>query len=157
MLKPWESGQEQGWLDSFRVRTPFAPWFSEIDAYGHVSNVHYGRYLEVGRMQYFARIGDPEPLEHQFPFAHVVAEQHIRYMERCFYDEPLAILTKMTAFGRSSATLEQAIVGPDGAMRAVASTVIVRNNGSESKAWTSAQREAIAAFEGFQSSSVREF
>lgn len=157
MLKPWESGQEQSWLQSFRVRTPFAPWFSEIDAYGHVSNVHYGRYLEVGRMNYFSQIGDPEPVEHQFPFAHVVAEQHIRYIERCFYNEQLTILTKMTEFGRSSATLEQAIVDSGGKMRAVASTVIVRNNGHESKAWTPAQRDAIASFEGFQSSSVREF
>lgn len=157
MLKLWESGQEQHWLQSFTVRTPFAPWFSEIDSFGHVSNVHYCRFFEMGRMHYFSTIGDPEPVEHRFPFAHVVAEQHIRYIGRCFYNDELVILTKITEFGRSSATLEQAIVGADGPMRAIASTVIVRNNGEESKPWTPAQREAIAKFEGFMSSSVREF
>ena len=157
MLRPWESGRESAWLETFRVRTPFAPWYSEIDSYGHVSNVHYCRYFEMGRMHYFSEVGDPEPVEKQFPFAHVVAEQRIRFMERCFYDEKLLIVTKIAEFGRSSATLEQAIVDESGTMRAVAVTVIVRNNGEESKAWTAAQREAVGKFEGFQNSGTGEF
>jgi len=154
MLKLWDSGNEQGWLDSFVVRVPLRTWYSEIDSYGHVSNIVYPRYFEMGRMQYFKHIGDPEPADGIFPFAHVIAEQHIRYIERCLYDEELAALTKLTELGRSSATLEQAIVGKDRTMRAIAMTVIVHNDAKESKPWTPAQREAIAKFEGFQSSSA---
>lgn len=157
MLKLWDSGNEQTWLSSFQVHSALRPWYSEIDSYGHVSNIVYTRYFEMGRMQYFKHIGDPEPADGIFPFPHVIAEQHIRYIERCLYDEELNVVTKITEFGRSSATLEQAIIAKGGSLRAIAMTVIVHHNAKESKPWTTAQREAIAKFEGFQSSSVREF
>jgi len=109
-------------------------------------------------MHYFKTVKDPAPEPGVvFAFAHVIAEQHVRYMERCFFDEELAVLSKITELGRSSATFEQAIVGADRKMRAVATTVVVHHGHHESKQWTTSQREAIAAFEGFQSSSVREF
>jgi YbgC/YbaW family acyl-CoA thioester hydrolase len=158
MLKLWDAGQENTWLASFRVRTPFVPWYDEIDSFGHVSNIVYPRYFEFGRMQYFKTVKDPEPdTGVVFPFAHVIAEQHIRYIDRCFFDEQLTVLSKITELGRSSASFEQAIIGADGKMRAIATTVVVHHSSHESKQWTTSQREAIAAFEGFQSSSVREF
>lgn len=158
MLKLWDAGQEQSWLGSFKDRSPFVPWYDEIDSFGHVSNIVYPRYFEYGRMNYFKTVKDPEPAPGVvFPFAHVIAEQHIRYMDRCFFDEELAVLSKVTELGRSSATFEQAIVGADGKMRAIAVTIVVHHSKAESKAWSTSQREAIAAFEGFQSSSVREF
>ena len=158
MLKLWDTGQEHTWLASFHVRSPFVPWYDEIDSFGHVSNIVYPRYFEFGRMQYFKTVKDPEPEPGvAFPFAHVIAEQHIRYINRCFFDEDLAVLSKITELGRSSATFEQAIVGADGKMRAIATTVVVHHSHHETKQWSTSQREAIAAFEGFQSSSVREF
>jgi len=156
MLKLWDTGQEPSWLGSFKVRSPFVPWYDEIDSFGHVSNIVYPRYFEFGRMQYFKTVRDPEPAHGVvFPFAHVIAEQHIRYIDRCFFDEDLAVLSKIMELGGSSATFEQAIVGTDGKMRAVATTVVVHQSQHETKQWTTSQREAIAAFEGFQSSSVR--
>ena len=155
MLKLWEPGQEAEWLKSFEVRSGVRPWYSEIDSFGHVSNVHYCRYFEMGRLQYFKAVGDPDPTKGVFPFAHVLAEQHVRFIERCFYDEHLDVLTKIIELGRSSATIEQAIVKDD-QMRAVAMTVIVHNVNGETLPWSTAQREAIAKFEGFLSS-AREF
>jgi len=157
MLTLWEPGQERAWLDSFRVRTPFQPRYCEIDAYGHVSAVMYDAYLEQGRVDYFTSIGDPEAEVDGFPFAHVVAEQSTRYICSCFFREELSVLTKLTELGRSSATVEQAIVDRARVMRAIASTVIVHNDGKQNYPWTTAQREAIAKFEGFLTSSVREF
>ncbi|GAC1654643.1 MAG: hypothetical protein NVS9B12_05320 [Vulcanimicrobiaceae bacterium] len=156
MLKLWETGQERAWLGSFSVRCPLRPWYDEIDSYGHVSNIEFPRYFEFGRMQYFKTVGDPEPQDGAFPFAHVIAEQHVRYMGRLYYDEPLEVLTKITELGSSSAGFEQAIVDGSGDMRAIAQTVVVHTRERESAAWTNAQREAIAKFEGFQTSSVRE-
>ena len=157
MLKLWDAGQEDSWLQSFKVRSPFRPWYDEIDSYGHVSNIEFPRYFELGRMQYFKTVGDPEPSDGTFPFAHVLAEQHMRYMARLYYDEPLEVLTKITELGSSSAGFEQVILGEDLKMRAIARTVIVHTDNRESAAWSNLQREAIAKFEGFQSSSVREF
>ena len=157
MLTLWAPGQERAWLDTFRMRTPFQPRYSEIDTYGHVSVVMYDAYFEQGRMDYFSQIGDPSSDGHPFPFAHVIAEQHIRYIESCFFREDLAVLTKVSELGRSSATVEHAIVDRDNALRAIASTVIVHNDGRQNLPWTGEQREAIAKFEGFLTSSVREY
>jgi len=157
MLTLWAPGQERAWLDSFRMRTPFQPRYCEIDTYGHVSVVMYDAYLEQGRMEYFSQIGDPSDAGEPFPFAHVIAEQSIRYIASCFFREDLAVLTKVGELGRSSATVEQAIVDRDNALRAISSTVIVHNDSRQNLPWTSAQRDAIARFEGFLTSSVREY
>ena len=157
MLKLWDAGQEDTWLHSFHVRSALRPWYDEIDTYGHVSNVMFPRYFEFGRLQYFKTIGDPDPIDGVFPFAHIVAEQHVRFMHRVFYDEPLEVLTKITELGSSSAGFEQAIVDNGNRMRAIAKTIVVHVHKHESAPWSNAQREAIAKFEGFQSSSVREF
>ena len=117
----------------------------------------YDAYFEQGRMEYFVSIGDQSDTNAPFPFPHVIAEQSIRYVASCYFREDLQVLTKITELGRSSATVEQAIVDRDNTMRAIASTVIVHNDGRQNLPWTTEQREGIARFEGFMTSSVREF
>lgn len=108
-------------------------------------------------MQYLARVADPEPLDGAFPFSHVVAEQHVRFIGPLLYDEPLEVLTKVVALGSSSAGFEQAITGGDDrALRAVARTVIVHTRNRKSSAWTGAQRAALATFEDFPNPGARE-
>ena len=116
----------------------------------------YDAYLEQGRMEYFVAIGDSGAAGAVFPFPHVIAEQSIRYIASCYFREDLEVLTKITELGRSSATVEQAIVDRNDALRAIASTVVVHNDGRQSYPWTAGEREAIARFEGFLTSSVRE-
>jgi len=158
MLRLWETGGESAWIDSFRHRMLFRPRYSEIDSYGHVGNVVYPTIFEAGRMEYLADVGDPEWHEGLiFAFGHVVAEQHVRYIARCFFNEEYNVLTKIGELGHSSATMEQAIVGPDGSLRAIARTVIVHNDGHETKPWTDAQSRAISEYEGFVTAAVREF
>jgi len=156
MLTLWQADQERAWLTGFRARTAFQPRYSEIDSYGHVSAVAYDAYFEQGRMEYLDGIGDPAQADALFPFAHVVVEQSIRYIASCYFREDLAVLTKIVELGRSSATLEQAIVDRDERIRAIARTVIVHNDGQRGQPWTTAQREAIARFEGFLTSAVGE-
>ena len=116
----------------------------------------YDAYLEQGRMEYFVGIGDSAGARAPFPFPHVIAEQSIRYIASCYFREDLEVLTRITELGRSSATVEQAIIDRDDALRAIASTVIVHNDGRQNFPWTAEEREAIARFEGFLTSSVRE-
>ncbi len=145
MLELFARGDDAAWLGSFRFAAPLRPRLNEVDVLGHVSNVVYPAYLEFGRMQYFAAIGDPEP--GPFPFIHFVAELRVRYVARCFYDEPLEVRSKVAAVGRSSAAVEQAIVGPGISLRAIAVVTIVRFTHGGSAPWTQEQKDAIAAYE----------
>jgi acyl-CoA thioester hydrolase len=145
LLELYEAGGEAAWLSSFRFGVEVRPRYCELDALGHVSNTIYPTYLEYGRLQYLKAAGDPET--GPFAFAHVTAELHLRYVAACFYDEPLRIVSKLVALGRSSATMEQAMLGADGSVRALARAAMVRSHGESSMPWSEAQRAALAAFE----------
>jgi acyl-CoA thioester hydrolase len=144
LLTLFEPGGEAAWLASFRFAVALRPRYCETDALGHVSNVVYPEYLEYGRLQYFKAAGDPEPSP--FPFAHVTAELQVRYVAPCFYDEPLEVRSKIVALGRSSATMDQAIVGAGESLRSLSRVTVVRLLGDASAPWTSAQRSALEAF-----------
>jgi acyl-CoA thioester hydrolase len=142
VLALFEPGNEAAWLASFSFSVEVRPRYCECDGQGHVSNVVYAEYLELGRLQFFKAATDPEP--HAFAFQHVTAEFHLRYIAACFYDEVLSVRSKLTALGRSSATMDQAIVGADGSLRAIARVIVVRSQGDGTLPWTDAQRERLA-------------
>lgn len=121
------------------------PRYCEIDGLGHVSNTVYPAYLEFGRLQYFIAAGDPET--GPFAFAHVTAELQLRYVAACFYDEPLRIRSKLVRLGRSSAEMEQALVGAGETLRALSRVAIVRSDGNSTSAWSAAQRSVLEGFE----------
>ncbi len=143
MLALYEPGDEAAWLASFSFSVEVRPRYCECDGQGHVSNVVYPEYLELSRLQFFEAADDPEP--HAFAFQHVTAELQLRYLMACFYDEPLRVHSKLFALGRSSATLDQAIVGPDGTIRAIARMIVVRSRGEGTLPWTDEQRRRLDA------------
>ncbi len=162
MLELYAPGAEAQWLASFRFGVEVRPRWCECDPLGHVSNVAYPEYLEFSRLQYLIAAGDPEP--GPFAFSHVTAELHLRYIAACFYDEPLRVASRLVALGRSSATMEQAIVGRQPAaiaggegsqIRAISRVVFVRVDGDTTIPWSAEQRAALELFEGhtFSSSS----
>lgn len=146
MLSPYEPGNEAAWLASFRFSVEVRPRYCECDGQGHLSNVVYAEYLELSRLQYFKAAGDPEPGD--FAFQHVAAELHLRYIAACFYDEPIAVLSKLVALGRSSAVMDQAMAGADGTLRALSRVTVVRAQGAGAIPWSSAQRAALESFAG---------
>jgi acyl-CoA thioester hydrolase len=146
LLALYEPGNEAAWLASFRFEVEVLPRYCETDALGHVSNTVYPEYLEFGRLQYLIAAGDPE--RGPFAFAHVTAELNLRYMAACFYNEPLWIASKLVALGRSSASMEQAMLGADRSIRAIARVAMVCSDGQTTAPWTAAQRAALEAFEG---------
>jgi acyl-CoA thioester hydrolase len=145
LLTLYKAGNEGEFLRSFHFEVGLRPRYCELDALGHVSNTVYPAYLEFGRLQYFIAARDPET--GPFAFAHVTAELHLRYVAACFYDEPLRVLSKLTHLGRASATMEQALVAAEDAIRAVSRVAIVRSNGERTGAWSDAQRAALEALE----------
>ena len=146
MLAPYARGEEAAWLATFAFSVEVRPRYCECDGQGHVSNVVYPAYLELSRLQYFKAANDPEP--GSFAFQHVTAEFHLRYLAACYYDEPLDVYAKLASFGRSSAVMEQAMVGADRTIRAIARVAIVRATAAGSAPWTDAQRAAIERFNG---------
>jgi acyl-CoA thioester hydrolase len=146
LLQLYEPRDEAAWLASLRFKVEVRPRYCECDGLGHVSNTVYPEYLEFARLQYFIAAGDPEP--GPFAYAHLTAELHLRYAAACFYDEPLKIGSKLTNLGRASATMEQALMGADDSVRALARVVIVRSIDNATVPWTSAQRIALERFEG---------
>ena len=146
MLALYEPKDEVAWLASLPFGVEVRPRYCECDGLGHVSNTVYPEYLEFARLQYFIAAGDPEP--GPFSYAHVTAELQLRYTAACFYDEPLRIGSKIAHLGRASATMEQAMTGADGSVRALARVVIVRSIDGSTVPWTPAQRRALELFEG---------
>jgi acyl-CoA thioester hydrolase len=146
LLTLYKAGNEDAFLRSFHFEVGLRPRYCELDALGHVSNTVYPAYLEFGRLQYFIAARDPEP--GPFAFAHVTAELHLRYVAPCFYDEPLRVFSKLTHLGRSSAAMEQALVGANDSIRAISRVAIVRSDGERTEPWRDAQRAALEAFEG---------
>jgi acyl-CoA thioester hydrolase len=146
VLAPYERGAEAAWLATFAFSVDVRPRYCECDGQGHVSNVVYPAYLELSRLQFFKAANDPEP--GSFAFQHVTAELTLRYMAACYYDEPLQVYSKLVSFGRSSAVMDQAMVGADRTIRAITRVAIVRATDAGSAPWTDAQRRAIEKFSG---------
>jgi acyl-CoA thioesterase FadM len=78
----------------------------------------------------------------------VTAELQLRYIAACFYDEPLRVYSKLVSFGRSSAVMDQAMVGTDTSIRALSRVAIVRSTDAGIAPWSDAQRAAIDRFCG---------
>ena len=148
LLSPYEPGDEAAYVASFSFSVDVRPRYCECDGQGHLSNVVYPAYLELSRLQYFVAVGDPEPYD-SFAFQHVTAELTLRYVAACRYDEPLRVASKLVCIGRSSAAMEQAILGPEDAIRALARIAIVRaGEGVRAmQRWSDAQLEALHRFE----------
>lgn len=145
MLQPYETGGEAAWLRSFSWSQAFRPRFFETDALGHVSNVLYTAYIESGRLDFLAALGDPDRASpNALAFNHNAAELTIRYVRPCFYDEPLRIHSKVAGLGRSSATLEHAITSDGGTdIRTIARVAIVCIKHERSAPWSEAQRAVL--------------
>ncbi len=143
-LELYEPGSEAGWLRSFAWSAPIRPRFFETDALGHVSNVFYTAYIEIARLDFFNSLNDPDRQVPHFGFMHNAAEITIRFLRPCFYDEALAVHTRVATLGRSSAILEHAITPAEGSdIRTVARVAIVAVRGERSAPWSDAQRAIL--------------
>jgi YbgC/YbaW family acyl-CoA thioester hydrolase len=119
--------------------------FFKTDALGHVSNVFYTAYIEIARLDFFNSLKDPEREPPRFGFMHNAAEITMRFLRPCFYDEALAVHTRLATVGRSSAVLEHAITSEAGAdIRTVARVAVVSVRHGRPAPWSEAQRLILA-------------
>ncbi len=144
-LELYAPGSEADWLRSFSWSKVLRPRFFETDALGHVSNVFYTAYVELGRLDFFAELGDPDrESPHHLAFNHNAAEITMRFLKPCFYDEELLVHTRIATLGRSSAIVENAITGKGEDVRTVARVAIVCVRGDRSAPWSDAQRAKLS-------------
>lgn len=100
-----------------------------MDAFGHVNNVVYLRYLEEARIDFMFRLAGESVLssgaEVPFKGGSVVARHEIDYLRPLFHrHEPVTIETWVTKLNAASATLAYEIKDAE-AVYAQATTVIV--------------------------------
>jgi acyl-CoA thioester hydrolase len=150
VLELYTAGGEAEWLRSFCFALEIRPRFCETDALGHVSNTVYTTYWELARLRYLEAIGEADDAPKRIlAFNHMAVEITTRMLKPCFYDEKLLLHARVSALGRSSATMEYALRVPDSDdVRALARIAIVATDGERAIPWTAGQRAKLEAFEG---------
>jgi acyl-CoA thioester hydrolase len=144
-LELYAPGGEADWLRLCCWSKTFRPRFCETDALGHLSNVSYTAYVEIARLDFFNELGDPDRIQPHFGFMHNAAEIAMRFVRPCFYDEQLAVHTRVAKLGTSSAILEHGITSAGSAeIRTIARVAIVGMRNDRSTPWSDAQRALLA-------------
>jgi acyl-CoA thioester hydrolase len=101
--------------------------WADMDAFGHVNNVAFLRYLEEARIDFMFRLAPGEGSA-SFTGGSVVARHEIDYLRPLVHrHEPVTIETWVTGLTAASMTLKYE-VKDDGTLYARASTVVVPYN-----------------------------
>ncbi|MBM9508390.1 acyl-CoA thioesterase [Actinacidiphila acididurans] len=106
--------------------------WADMDAYGHINNVAFLRYLEEARIDFMFRLGSREGSA-TFDGGSVVARHEIDYLRPLVHrHEPVTIDTWVTDITAASLTLGYEVKDP-GTLYARASTVVVPYNLSQQR------------------------
>ena len=99
-----------------RIETPIR--WRDLDQLGHLNQAVYHELLEEGRGALFGE------LDHSFPF--VLARVELDYRREVRKDHgSVTVVSRVARLGRSSITIEQEILLPDGEVAASGSSVLV--------------------------------
>lgn len=83
----------------------------EVDWQGIVHNANYIKYFEVGRIEYFRRLGVPVKIESIVGSHKVVLVRHeIDFINSAVLDDVLVMYTRMRRIGNSSFVVEEIMV-----------------------------------------------
>ena len=102
--------------------------WSDLDALSHVNNVRLMEFLQEARIGLLSRIVGMEMSE---PIGQVVARHEVDYLRPLYLSpDPVAVQVRIERIGRSSYTMLQEVIGPDGLVAARARTVLVIVDGT---------------------------
>jgi acyl-CoA thioester hydrolase len=112
-------------LGRFPVSVTIPVAWGDMDAFQHVNNVTYARWIETARVAYFTRIGlmcPPRP----DGVGPIVARLAINYEHAIFYPDTVRVEATIRAIGRTSLTMGYRIFSQSqGAEVATAEDVMV--------------------------------
>ncbi len=136
-------------LGRYPVSVSIPVAWGEMDAFQHVNNVAYARWLETGRIAYFGRIGFLERMESE-GIGPILARLTIEYRRPVTFPDTVRVDVTTTKIGRSSFTLAYRIWSE--ALQAEVVTaedviVVMDYRASRTAPVDDALRSAIAALE----------
>ena len=107
----------------FAHRFALAVRWGDMDAYGHVNNVNFLRYLESGRVAYAHEVyGRPVAAGEQ---SIVLADTQCAFKRQLHYPADVVVLTRTAGIGRTSMTMEQIILQGEDLLVASSRSVLV--------------------------------
>lgn len=131
----------------FRHRLPLQIRFNDIDLFGHLNNSVYVQFFDMGKLAYFKQFMGGG-FEHE-PTVPVVATLNCTFYAPAYIDDRLEVLTGILRIGEKSLVLEQRIVDNNGAVKCIASTVMVNVDATTHKPApvSDSWRKVISEFE----------
>ena len=95
------------------IETEINVRWGEMDAFGHVNNVEYFRYMEVGRIEYFGlpSIKSYMTTEKAEGIGPILKKINCIYHVPVNYPSQLVVKTSVTSIGNTSLKIEQKICG----------------------------------------------
>jgi acyl-CoA thioester hydrolase len=134
----------------YRHRLPVQIRFNDIDILGHLNNVIYLQFMDLGKANYFRQFMDGGRFNWD-TLGLVIANINIDYVAPAFIHEDLEVLTAVASIGHKSLVLDQRVVSiTTGEVKAMAKVTMVcyntRTGATEeiSDEW----RHKISIFEG---------
>src|SRR5512138_3625036 len=91
-------------LGRYPVSVSIPVAWGEMDAFQHVNNVAYARWLETGRIAYFRRIGFLERMRAE-GIGPILAKLTLEYRRPVTFPDTVRVDVTVTKIGRSSFTL----------------------------------------------------
>ena len=89
---------------AFPVLTKVTPYWSEVDALGHINNARYFTWFEEARMALLAEIG--APMSGTPSVGPILAQTSCVFHAPVYWPSTLEIGARVTRIGRSSVTME---------------------------------------------------
>jgi acyl-CoA thioester hydrolase len=96
-------------LEGFASRIEIPVAWGEMDAFGHVNNAVYIRYLESGRVAYFMQLGLIEFLQ-QTSISPILHSIQCRYRAAVTYPDIVVVGTRISAVAEDRVTFQHRIV-----------------------------------------------
>ncbi|HEX9049341.1 MAG TPA: thioesterase family protein [Anaeromyxobacter sp.] len=144
-------------LGRYPVSVSIPVAWGEMDAFRHVNNVAYARWVETGRIAYFRRIGFLERMGSE-GIGPILARLTIDYRKPVTFPDTVRVDVTTTKIGRSSFTLAYRMWSEAQAAEVVTAEdviVVMDYRASRAVPVDDALRSAIAALEASASRSSR--
>jgi acyl-CoA thioester hydrolase len=137
-------------LGRFPVSVTIPVAWGEMDAFQHVNNVAYARWIETGRIAYFGRIGFLDRMK-AAGIGPILAQLTIVYRRPVTFPDTVRVDVTTTRIGRSSFTLAYRIWSTAQQAEVVTAEdviVVMDYRAARTAPVDDPLREAIAALEG---------
>lgn len=135
--------------DDFRHRADLQLRFNDVDVLGHVNNTVYFSFYDTGKALYFGAVRGEQMNWRRVD--RVIANINCAYLAPIVFGEDIEVLTRCTAVGHKSFTLQQMLREKrTGQIKSVCETVMVAidPDTKESVAVSDRIRRAFEAYEG---------